>query len=585
MKTYLHVLSIIFALSMNILSVAQSPCENDMAGGYPCKGVNLLSHISAQDLLAEDQQGIWINDIWGWTDPDTEKEYALIGMSNGTSFVDVTDPVNPIFLGKLNEHNFSGRSSEDRLLHDGAKSIWRDIKVYKNHAYIVSEDADHGMQVFDLTQLRGVNSAQTFTETANYQGFGSAHNIVINEGSGFAYVVGAQPNTTDPDPVCTEGGLHIIDISTPDTPVYRACFDTDGYTHDAQCVIYSGPDEDYQGKEVCFNANTNSITLVNVDDKDNISMITKKGYTGVQYAHQGWLTEDHKYFLTNDELDEVKNGTNTRTLVWDVQDLDNPSLLGTYEHEGIAIDHNLYIVGDLAYESNYTSGLRVLDLTDVSQGNLSEIAYFDSYPASDATAFSGTWSNYPFFSSGTIIISDITSGLFVVKISDSLFPTADFNYSIDAKEVSFTNTSLKGATYEWVFGDGSVSSTEENPIHEYETGGSYDVKLITTNSIGSHETTQNITFVYTGTSQIKKFAGLNIYPNPSFDQLTINLGNATSKIIQAILTDLKGQVVLQRQLTTRKSAVTIDINHIPHGMYYLTLHSSQGAVTKKVIIN
>src|SRR5690606_20218176 len=92
------------------------------------------------------------NDIWGWTDPETEKEYALMGLNNGTAFVDVSDPVNPVYLGKLPTHTQS--------------SLWRDIKVYADHAFVVSEASGHGMQVFDLTRLRGVTSPQTFTVDA-----------------------------------------------------------------------------------------------------------------------------------------------------------------------------------------------------------------------------------------------------------------------------------------------------------------------------------------------------------------------------------------------------------------------------------
>ncbi len=46
-------------------------------------------------------QGTGGNDIWGWADPMTGREYALMGMTDGTAFVDVTDPDNPAVLGKL----------------------------------------------------------------------------------------------------------------------------------------------------------------------------------------------------------------------------------------------------------------------------------------------------------------------------------------------------------------------------------------------------------------------------------------------------------------------------------------------------
>ncbi|HBC02806.1 MAG TPA: regulator, partial [Aequorivita sp.] len=159
MKKILPVLALFFAT----FSFAQTPCENGTAGQYPCNGLDLLSRISLSTFGSD--RG---NDSWGWTDPLDGKEYALMGLGNGTAFVDITDPVNPIYLGKLPTHTDS--------------STWRDIKVYNDHAFIVSEAGGHGMQVFDLTRLRNVtNAPETFTEDAHYDGFGHCHNIVINE--------------------------------------------------------------------------------------------------------------------------------------------------------------------------------------------------------------------------------------------------------------------------------------------------------------------------------------------------------------------------------------------------------------------
>jgi len=568
-------------VSVNVVS-AQTPCEDGSAGSYPCLGIDLLSHISAQDLQAEEHQGIWLNDIWGWTDPMTNKEYAIIGMSNGTSFVDVTDPINPVFLGILNEHNFTGRTG-GRLYHDGAKSVWRDIKVYKNHAYIVSEDKDHGMQVFDLTELRGVTIPMTFSETANYQGISNAHNIVINETTGFAYIVGATRPVDGND--CSDGGLHIVDISDPANPVYRACFDLDGYTHDAQCVIYTGPDTEHQGKEICFNANENSITLVDVNDKDNITMISRKAYTNVEYAHQGWLTEDQKYFITNDELDEYNNKvSNTRTLIWDVQDLDNPALLDTYSHAGSAIDHNLYIVDHLMYQSNYTSGLRVLSLDDVATGGLTEIAYFDSYTPNNNTAFDGTWSNYPFFESGTIIMTDITYGLFVLRLSPTSTPISSFTYSIDEGTVAFNNTSSDAYACGWDFGDGSEISYERNPIHDYSKGGSYNVKLTVTNTLGSSETSELVSFVYTNVLTKPTLLDLSIYPNPAEKAIHINLGSPSLAPISVTIQDTKGKNLITKNLIVGQQQIYFDTQNFASGIYYVNISSPDHRFSQKIIV-
>lgn len=457
---------------------AQTPCENGMAGNYPCQNVTLLGHLSTDDLLAEEEGGVLLNDIWGWTDPDTNKEYAIVGMANGTSFVDISDPTNPIMLGMLPEHHVAESTSTSGAR--GGNSVWRDVKVYENHAFIVSEDAGHGMQVFDLTNLRDLGTPETpltFSEAGHYDGISNAHNIVINEATGFAYAVGANGSST-----CGSGGLHIINIQNPTNPVYEACFDNDGYTHDAQCVIYNGPDADYQGLEICFNSNADAVTFVNVDDKENISLISSTGYSGTGYTHQGWVTEDHRYFISNDELDERNGLTDkTKTFIWDIQDLDNPELIHVYDHTTESIDHNLYIVGDMMYQSNYTTGLRVFDVSQVSKGFIRESGYFDTYPANDGVSFFGTWSNYPFFDSGVIAVSDITNGLFLLEVDYSssyvVHELEDFEGCTEKEIYLGFEVAGEGVSYQWQYDLGSGFED----ISDLETYSDVDSNVLTIN--------------------------------------------------------------------------------------------------------
>jgi choice-of-anchor B domain-containing protein len=364
------------------------PCEDGFADIYPCSNVDLLSHLP----LAEIGGGNG-NDIWGWTDPLDGKEYALMGRSSGTSFVDISDPLNPVYLGNLPTQT--------------SNSSWRDIKVYNNHAFVVSEASAHGMQVFDLTLLRSVvNPPVTFTATAHYNGFGNSHNIAINEDTGFAYAVGT--NT------CS-GGLHMIDISNPLSPTFAGCYTGVGYTHDTQCVIYHGPDVEHQGKEICFNSNETTVAIVDVTNKAAPVLLSNTTYQGVGYTHQGWLTEDHANFLLGDELDELNGGHNTRTYLWNLDNLEAPFVIDTYTATTAAIDHNMYIKGNYVYQSNYRAGLRILDISGVAAGVLEEVGFFDIYPANDNPNFNGSWSNYPYFDSGVVIVSGIEQGLFVVQ--------------------------------------------------------------------------------------------------------------------------------------------------------------------------
>jgi choice-of-anchor B domain-containing protein len=372
-------------------TVLDQPCAGGRAGGFPCKGVDLAAFLP-HDVIGGGEG----NDIWGWTDPGNGREYALVGKTNGTAFVDVTEPTAPVYLGLLP----SAQPVETFF------STWRDVKVYENHAFVVSEEPAHGMQVFDLTRLRGVTEPQEWSADAHYPLFGGAHNVAIDEESGFAYAVGS--NT------CS-GGAHIVDIRDPKLPVFAGCDTEDGYTHDAQCTVYRGPDADHQGREVCFNSNEDTFTIVDVTDKLLPEQLSRTTYPNATYTHQGWLTEDQRHFLLGDELDEVEAGVPTTTYIFDVSDLDAPRFVRAHEASTPAIDHNLYVQGSRVYQANYRAGLRILDLNRVAEGRLREVAYFDVYPPDDAAEFNGAWSSYPFFPSGTIVVSGIEQGLFVLR--------------------------------------------------------------------------------------------------------------------------------------------------------------------------
>jgi choice-of-anchor B domain-containing protein len=257
-----HILLFLTVFS-TITLAAQTPCVNGTAGQFPCNGYDLQSRITLNDMDAD-----LANDSWGWTDPETNKEYALVGLDNGTAFIDISDPFSPVYLGKLPTHTQS--------------STWRDVKTYNNHAFIVSEASNHGMQVFDLTRLRDVsNPPENFNEDAHYSGFGSAHNVVINEDSGYAYGVGTST---------FNGGPHFVDISNPLNPTAAGGYGDDSYSHDAQVVTYSGPDTEHIGKEILIGSNTNEISIVDITNKSNPIGLSTISYSGVAYTHQGWFT-------------------------------------------------------------------------------------------------------------------------------------------------------------------------------------------------------------------------------------------------------------------------------------------------------
>jgi choice-of-anchor B domain-containing protein len=371
----------------SVAAWCQTPCEGGFADGFPCDRMTLLSSMSNADL-----NGTGANDVWGWTDPVTGMEYALVGERQGLAIVDLSDPTVPFLAAFMPTQTTA--------------STWRDMKVYADYAYVVSEANGHGLQVLDLNQLRELSEfPATLEPTTWLDTFSDAHNVIIDEGSGLLYAVGTN---------LAGGGIVAFDLSDSSSPVLVGDYSEAGYTHDAQGVVYNGPDSDFAGKSIIFGANANKLAILDATDPSDIATVSITNYD-YSYTHQCWLTEDHKYLLLGDELDEQNQGMNTRTLIFDVQDLSDPVLIGEHFSDLTAIDHNQYVVGNLLFQANYSAGLRMLSLTDVAAGELTEIGYFDVDPTTDAAQSSGSWSTYPYFESGTVVVTSIEDGIYVVR--------------------------------------------------------------------------------------------------------------------------------------------------------------------------
>ncbi len=372
--------------------MAQTLCEDGYAGEYPCQNVDLLAHVAPETI-----GGASTNEVWGWTDPLDGTEYALLGMSTGVGFFDLSTPTQPIYLGRLPSHT--------------SNSLWRTLRTYQNYLFVGSEASGHGLQVFDLTLLRNViNPPLVFAETAHYNQFGKCHSLVIDENSGYLFACGT--NTYS-------GGLHVVNIQNPLAPVIAGGYDGSGYTHEAMVQLYNGPDEDYIGRTIafCFNGSAPTLFIVaDVTNPSDITLISSSAYPNPAYCHQGCLTPDGGYLLMDDELDEQNFAlAATRTLIWDMHDLDAPIFMGVHNGSTAAIDHNQYILGNLNYQSNYTAGLQILDVTNIADTTLKQVAYFDHYPLSNSATFDSEWMNYPYFHSGVIPLTDIYNGLFIVQ--------------------------------------------------------------------------------------------------------------------------------------------------------------------------
>jgi choice-of-anchor B domain-containing protein len=385
-------------------------CVDGKAGEYSCNNVDLKGFLRHQDMGSRTREG---NDVWGWTDPNSGREFALLGQTDGTAFAEVHKDGSLTYVGRLPTQTVA--------------SVWRDIKVIGNYAYVGSEAPDHGLQIFDLTKLLDVDleNPPTFSTrdlTAHFSGFGSSHNIVANEDTDLIVAVGTETRLK------CRAGLWMIDVSNPERPQDAGCVADDGYVHDAQCVIYRGPQTAYQGKEICFNYNEDALTIVDITRRTMPRQLSRTTYNGATYTHQGWVTEDHKYLLLDDELDEQEMtgpaaDQHTTTYIVDIQDLTYPVFRGVYKSPQRSIDHNQYIIDGISYQANYGSGLRMVNVSSINNDDsgalFEEAAFFDVHPEDDEVGgeatFVGTWSVYPYFASGNILLSSIERGLYSLR--------------------------------------------------------------------------------------------------------------------------------------------------------------------------
>lgn len=343
------------------------------AAQFPSDNVSLHSWIDLSTFGATDG-----NDCWGYVSP-SGREYALMGLNNKVAFVEITDPANPEWFASISH----------------ASSIWADIKVYENAAYVVTEARGTGIQVIDLSNI----DSHVVTLIRTVLSPGRSHNIAVDTVSGFLYSCGSRESVAT---------TVIFNLGHPLSP-RRVGSWSGAYEHDVQVVTYtSGP---FAGRQIMFGASEGrGLDVIDVTDKANVFLVSRTPYPNVAYCHQLW-TGDLQHLYVNDELDSIP-----RITVFDISDLTNPIAVSEVTTGLAAIDHNLYVRDGFIFEANYRSGLRIFD-ANTDPVNPTQVGWFDTYPANDNSGFDGAWSCYPFFPSGTVIVSDINRGLFVLDVS------------------------------------------------------------------------------------------------------------------------------------------------------------------------
>jgi hypothetical protein len=454
----------LIALGLTEVTGPQECLDNDEDGiedgltvndvTFECTNVDMQSFMPNSAIFAslnsDALTGGGVSDIWGWTSPDTGDEYVIVGATNGAAAIRITDPTKPEYLG--------------HVFNTGAQLIWFDIKISDDVAYIVSESLAMGMKMLDLTLLDSLLAVPAGTTVplpvVTFPIDLTAHNVVIDEDADMLYLVGsgnaggALVGASDSHPcnafnrdVFDTQGLFGFDISTPMVPVLVGCHGEQGYVHDAQCASYIGPDSDYTDASICVTAHEDGVAWVDMSDPaapvtlfDTATVSNSEAlYPGVKYSHQGWMSQDQTLYFHGDELDEKNTlETKTRTFVYDMTDLDEVKLDFVNEPGGVNIDHNMYTHRGLLFQSNYTAGLQIFDqvpvVDDVTGAkSLTMVAEFDVFPDvqipyGDNGVFAGTWSNYPYFKSGTLAVTATTDGVFFLKLDPAVeaeYPVAD----------------------------------------------------------------------------------------------------------------------------------------------------------------
>lgn len=420
--------------------IGASECDalSGMAGPFPCRNVDLLATLPLGGFSSDPGAA---NDIWGFVDMRDEREYAIIGLLNGTAVVDVTDPESPREVGTI-----AGREAQ-----------WRDIKVYQfrssddewqAYAYVTADNPVGGRQGLQIIDLSGLPTSVSLASTWNR--IGRAHNVYISNvdySTGVA-LPGMQPYVYIAGSDRNSGALLGLDVSDPTAPseVLRPAPGTQ-YIHDgtslviedartASCLSGASPPPDgHSPCELFVDFNEDSLDLWDVTDKAQPLMISSTPYPDAHYTHSGWWSADKNFVFLQDELDEQDAGLNTTMRVFDISDLSAPVVSGIWTGPTRAIDHNSFTRGDKLYMSNYRRGLTILDVSDPNAPL--ESGFFDTFPSpsTDSAQFNGAWGVYPFLPSGTLVVSDIEGGLFVLRESTGESPAGDAAHAYAVKLV------------------------------------------------------------------------------------------------------------------------------------------------------
>ncbi|MCS5663880.1 MAG: choice-of-anchor B family protein [Flavobacteriales bacterium] len=473
--------------------------------------MTLLSNLAYENELS---------DVWGYA--TAEGEYALVGVYDGISVVDVTNSANPNEIGFF----------------PGPGSIWRDLKTWGDYLYCINETGG-GLQIVNLTQVINGATDTLYVENMSLD-FTTAHNIFIDE-NGVLYVFGSDYG---------EGGCMMYDlVSDPENPVFLGVFD-DYYLHDGMArgdTLWAGAIED------------GVFSVVDVSDKAN-PVIVASHATPNTFTHNCWISDDGDYLFTTDEVGGAY------VAAYDVSDLSNIEELDriqAWSPETNVIPHNTHVDGDFIVTSYYADGVSVVDVSHPS--NIIEVAYYDTSVGFSGSGFHGAWGTYPWLPSGNILVTDIETGLYVLepKYSNAAFVDGVVKDAHTGVPVSNAQVQIAG----------SNNPAFTNLGGYYESGmaeqGTYEVVF---SAPGYYNLVQTITLVQgevlSFDVQVVPFDMYQLYSNPSANGVLSLYSFFEAKLL---IFDITGKLLFDA--TVSKGANTIDLAHLAQGTYIIELDS------------
>ena len=407
------------------------------------------------------------NDCWGYTD-DFGNEYAIMGSRTRVIFFDVSIPTAPVMIAEFTG-SFAGIA--------GANSIWRDFKTFDKYAYAVADQGSEGLMVFDLSDIHNGNITKVWQ---NNSIFNRAHNIFIDVPEGKLYIIGSNTQSN---------GLIVYDIqNNPSVPTFLASVAVPGgYIHDAYIlnnIAYCS--SGYDGLYVI------DMTVPTVPVFQSFDESVADGYN-----HSNWPFDNGNKMIVAEEVP-----TGLRLAIFDISSPNNISYLSSFRDpvnttgSGNPTYHNPYVVGDYAVISSYEDGITIMDLSS----SPFRAAHYDTFSNSNYTGYEGCWGAYPYFPSGSIIGSDINTGLYVLSTSLTMTNTCtngvkdDFEIDVDCG--GFCNTCECSSPRDIVFSDISITNIQLDwsPVN---TATGYEIRYraqgtTSWNFITSNTTTANI---------------------------------------------------------------------------------------------